>query len=491
MEAERRGSAVAAFVASYFDAMRSSVVTLSHRQTLALAGLLYAAWAGEPDKQPAPRFCVAGIQVPAEPPSDYKDEAYRLVELANRLEALSGLEHLEGTVDALLSYHGLPQIDTESRARLLAAMASAVPIALRVRARYALGDYSRDDNLSRFPAWEPWTQRKQTDKLGNAQVSLKALVKEWEAEARSANLAQMTIDLYTGVFARLGDFLEHDDAARITHEDLIRYKDFRLTKINPKSGRVLKASSFKTLDLAAFNNVLGWAATNKKLASNPAVGLTVKVPKKTKVRDKEFTEEEAQAILRATPEWRKEDEAFYWVPWLCAYSGCRVGEAMQLRKEDIRQVAGAWVMKITPEAGTVKTKEFREVPLHAHILELGFSDYVEQCKAGHLFVHGGGLKAIRNKVSMLTKRVRDIVTDPHVSPNHGWRHTFKHLGFEVGVQEKVLDAICGHAPRTEGGKYGSVSLKTKLDAIERFPRFFPAPQRPDNILSFPHRDHQP
>jgi hypothetical protein len=40
-----------------------------------------------------------------------------------------------------------------------------------------------------------------------------------------------------------------------------------------------------------------------------------------------------------------------------------------------------------------------------------------------------------------------------------------------GVEGSVLDAICGHAPRTVGGSYGSVSLAAQRRAFERFPRF--------------------
>jgi integrase len=32
------------------------------------------------------------------------------------------------------------------------------------------------------------------------------------------------------------------------------------------------------------------------------------------------------------------------VPWLCAYSGARVGEIAQMRGSDIIQMEGIWVM---------------------------------------------------------------------------------------------------------------------------------------------------
>jgi hypothetical protein len=40
-----------------------------------------------------------------------------------------------------------------------------------------------------------------------------------------------------------------------------------------------------------------------------------------------------------------------------------------------------------------------------------------------------------------------------------------------GLEDSVLNAICGYAPRTVGGSYGSVPLAAQRRAVERFPRF--------------------
>lgn len=57
-----------------------------------------------------------------------------------------------------------------------------------------------------------------------------------------------------------------------------------------------------------------------------------------------------------------------------------------------------------------------------------------------------------------------------MAPNHGWRHRFKTIGREAGIDWRVLDAIQGHAPRTEGEGYDEVSIKALADAMARFPR---------------------
>ena len=59
-------------------------------------------------------------------------------------------------------------------------------------------------------------------------------------------------------------------------------------------------------------------------------------------------------------------------------TGARVNEFSQLRKKDVQQVDGIWTVRITPEAGTVKTNEARVVPLHEHLIQQGFLDMVKQ-----------------------------------------------------------------------------------------------------------------
>lgn len=132
-------------------------------------------------------------------------------------------------------------------------------------------------------------------------------------------------------------------------------------------------------------------------------------------------------------------------------------------------------MIITPDAGTVKNKEARIVPLHQHLVDEGFLGFVQGCPDGYLFLEVKSPKGVDGKRRTLKNRlqefVRKIVPDPEVQPNHAWRHTFKTRGREANIEARVLDAIQGHAPRTEGERYGSVTVKTLADAMGKFPKF--------------------
>jgi integrase len=183
----------------------------------------------------------------------------------------------------------------------------------------------------------------------------------------------------------------------------------------------------------------------------------------------------AALSLKRGRENAKTFEAKRCVPWLCAYTGARVGEMAQLRKEDVRPSEGHWLLRITPEAGTVKTDEAREVVLHPHLVELAFTDFVKGAEPGHLFLTPassgdvlGPLQGVKNRVAEF---VRTAVLDKNVAPNHAWRHRFKTVGIEAGIEHRILDAIQGHHPRNVAEGYGKVTIKTQAAGIAKLPRY--------------------
>ena len=235
----------------------------------------------------------------------------------------------------------------------------------------------------------------------------------------------------------------------------------------------------KDTDLAALKTVFGWAVANRRLATNPATGVTVRVGKTQKLRSKGFTDQEASLILKAALAYVPGAEractaaAKRWAPWLCAFTGARVGEIGQLRRQDVHREGEWWIIHITPEAGTVKTDEARKVVVHPQLVELGFLNFVTQSAVGPLFLLPaksgdilGPLQGLKNRLAEFS---RTLVTDPNVAPNHGWRHRFKTVGMEAGIETRVLDAIQGHTGRSVSDRYGEVTVRTQAFAIQKLP----------------------
>lgn len=500
--AKARTGIAEAHLQQLFASLRAAPARLTHKQVIALAGAWYREFVEKLEDDPGQPFVFERLR---EGVGERLDDPAKLrVEMAP-------------SADEVLSAHALV-VDEDSRERLMVAMRDAIRDAAGTLKRRAEGDYGPDAVVQRFPPVEavplptingiasgmdgmaaqaslPAGIRHRATGVVEAggagkPVSLTSLVADWWKEAKALGRKPSTYESYSNTMAAFASFLRQEgrglavaDAGKVTPEDVIGFKDHRLAQVNPRTGKPISPKTVKDSDLAGLKAVFDWAVTNRRIPGNPATGITLKLGKVQRKRAvKGFTDAEAEALLRhvsALPPGRERPQthaAKRWVHWLCAYTGARVGEVAQLRKEDVREEGGQWVITITPEAGTVKTGETREVPLHHHLVELGFVAFVGACEAGYLFLAPnrktgdvlGPLQGVKNRLAELA---REVVPDPNVQPTHGWRHRFKTLARDVGMDPGVRDAIQGHSADTVAESYGDVSLKAKVAAIAKLPRY--------------------
>lgn len=485
-EVKKRTAEIAAYLETVWKALRiSAPVSLTHKQATALAGDLYRSWA-EPDRSRHLAVDVdeGGVSFVHDSSEEEETEGWRS---ATRHIAEAGeaerLEDVLGPIaDRLLLAKGIAQLDALSRQMVLVALAKALRDAFEGRARNAVGDYSEDPIAKRFPEWHPPEAHHLASSVPRAsqspaKVALTGLLEDWWAEAQKTGRKQSTYNSYSSTIFNLKAFLKHDDALRVTAEDIVAFKDNRLAK-------GASAKTVKDSDLAGLKTIFGWAKGNLRIPTNPAEGITIKVGRKPRLRAPGFTDEEAKAILKhaaahvqgRTEAWQMA-AAKRWVPWLSAFSGARLGEMVQLRKQDVRRQGDHWVMRITPEAYTVKTDEARDVPLHPQLIDIGFIRFLEAAPEGHLFMTPSGESKEEKRGAWRTaeNRVRDfvrkVVLDKNVQPTHGWRHRFKTVALEHQLIPRVVDALQGHKGKDVSSQYGEVTLKARADAIAVLPPF--------------------
>lgn len=289
--------------------------------------------------------------------------------------------------------------------------------------------------------------------------------------------AASTIKRWKPVFAHFKRWVGHDDAAKVSADDVVRWKEELL-----RSG--ISGRSVREVYLAGLKVVFGWATENRKISANPVTGISVRVAKPARLRERGFTDIEAKTILRAalTGDHGNVSEAHRrarrWVPFLCAYTGARVGEIAQLRGCDFIQREGG-LIHITPEAGSTKSGSAGLVPLHADLIGQGVVEMARAHGDGPVFYNrslgrgGGAANPYHKKVGeRLARWVRDLgVDDPHLQPNHAWRHLFKTLARRAGIDLEIRDVIQWHAPRSIGEQYGYWPIDVLAQAIEKMPRF--------------------
>ncbi|MCE6960254.1 site-specific integrase [Cereibacter sphaeroides] len=436
-------------------------VTLTAKQIEGLAGIFYRDFCRQFEDDP-------GNAVEWDASSD---AAHALGETEKGREKMLGSD-----ADRILQEQGLA-IDAKSRIRLLEAMHEAYLQAASLQEQRALGDYRPDPQAARFPKWS----RKPVEEPRKV-VTLTSLFKLWERDHLAEGKAGKTATDFRQKIDSLAKFVGHDDAQRITAKNISEWCEY----LRHEQGLSPRTIAMKYL--VAIKVIYRLAVEKNEIEVNPAEKARYRFTKQGKhkgEREAGFTDAEARAILTAalTPPEElgklsdNNKRAIRWGPWICAYTGARVGEVMQLRRKDLEWRHGVPCLVITPEAGSTKTGNFRIVPLHPHLTELGLVKMIEDRPEGPLFFSHSGSDADNKKraasaATKLGQWVRKSVgiTDERVQPNHGWRHRFKTVARDAGMPPEYMDAIQGHEDGRAATAYGEMSVKALYREICKIPR---------------------
>jgi integrase len=361
-------------------------------------------------------------------------------------------------------------LDAPSRALFLDNLYHDLGAALRLLITRAKRDWTPDAYPLQFPKFEEGRD------VGHGPWKL------FELWVDALKPAAATVDRWRGVFLQLeANFVGHS-AGSITPDDAQEWADKLIT--NERS-----AATVSDVWVVAARTVWAWALKRKYVAQNPFKTVRVTVPRKMRARGhKAFNPNEVKIVLGAalaiTNTSKANAAARRWVPWLCAYTGARVGEITQLRGVDVREEDGVWAIHITPDAGTVKTREGRVVPLHEHLIAQGFLKFAASLGRGALFYNEPKGAPRASVVTNPTKPryvktrehladwVRGLgIKDTEIRPNHAWRHTFKQVASRHGISDGMSDYVTGHAPASVARGYGAPTLDDMAQAMKKFPQY--------------------
>lgn len=224
-EAKTRHAEVVAYLEGVWESLRNGPVTLTHKQAVALSGDVFKMFLGAIENDPgSPEIWEHVIALNNEA-VEGKYGQHPLT-IPTSKTAIDSLEKRFGEfVDVILSKRSL-EIDQESRAKVLKQTAQALTDAAEQAKRFAHGDYSdTDGTLKRFPDWEDAAPH-QT--ISRPAVSMKQLVEDWWKEAKRGGRSESTMEGYKRTINQLVSFLGHDDATKVTPQDILDFKDHRL-----------------------------------------------------------------------------------------------------------------------------------------------------------------------------------------------------------------------------------------------------------------------
>ncbi|MET3906251.1 hypothetical protein ABID59_000572 [Bradyrhizobium sp. S3.3.6] len=265
-------------------------------------------------------------------------------------------------------------LDLTAYALFVDAVSDNLLAAVSTLEKRATGDYSRDETPDTFPSF--------TD--GPSRAAGMSCWDLFEAFVLATKPADKTVSRWRAVFLEMQREFADVGADGITEDAARKWVHGLITEER-------QAITVREVWLSSSRRVFGWAREHKRIGQNPFKEVRVDVPRKVQTREegRSFTDVEASTILLASLAIQKPstptERTRRWVPWLCAYSGARPGEITQLRGIDVEERKGFYVMKLTPEAGTIKTAKPRTVPIHEHLLAQGFIEMVRQVGQGALF----------------------------------------------------------------------------------------------------------
>ncbi|MGI3899404.1 MAG: DUF6538 domain-containing protein [Janthinobacterium lividum] len=361
--------------------------------------------------------------------------------------------------------------------------AKAEVIAKKALLRNAMGDYGKAFDLDAFPKYVPSEEKAGKIRAGTPVLSVDG---DWDAFVSERKLSIATQKRWRPLLTKFQSHFGRPDLSTALPIEIGEWKRDLLS-----SG--LSHKTVREGHIAALRSFYGWAIDEGKMAINPASGIKVareKVYESEPTRgNRDIGDAHARLILSETlrlPDPQtpaKLAAAKRWVPWICAYTGARVNEVTQLRSQDIvlERVGGdeVLIMRITPDAGTVKGNRARDVVLHPHLAEQGLAEFVRSSGGGPLFYErerprkGSEQNQPFRKVGeRIARWVRELgVDDPNVDPNHGWRHRFKTTARNVKMDHEVREGMAGHATKTVGEGYGGLSREFLWTEVRKLPRY--------------------
>jgi integrase len=321
-------------------------------------------------------------------------------------------------------------------------------------------------------------------------LSLKALLESHLQALERDGRGRAGRKAWPRIFDDLIDFLvEHrclKGRARIQADDAHRLTGIELTAWRDKKLETLSSKTVKDGWMAAVKAVLQRAIEDHKLEQNVATRVKVRAAPRAIARPKGYTDSEANTVLAAARAYRpvvrpnpQTNESAHlsaakrWGPWLCAFTGARITEIMQLRRGDVLSEGDIHYVRLTPHAGSVKNRVYRDVPLHPQLIDEGFLEFAQNAKMEPLF-YSADADQTKHPAETSSGRLSEWLregglTPPGVQPSHAWRHRFKTVTRDLGLDPRVVEAIQGHAGRTAADGYGEVSLTAKYAVICRMP----------------------
>lgn len=469
-EAKKRFATAHAALETYWDTLRSGSTSLSHKDTVALAGEVVATFLQVLEEEPGSPDVWKQV---AKLDANAREGKSNSLAVPTPSTKVTDMEHRFGELaDAQLARRGLI-VDNESRNRLIRRIAVAMEDVSRVSFARATGDYSEIDTLKKYPNYEPKPKQQPGVHDESGGVTFDEVIDE-EVRRRSAGRdAKPMSSSAERKFRRAADeFAKHRKSKRVDTLTAQQADDWKWSMLN--EGKLSNSTIAQRLQ--NLRTVVEWArrhALGNLFPSGNPLEL-VALPQRQGVNSADRTYRFCEAKLVLEGARRETKPELRWLPWMCAYSGARIEEVAQLRPDDFFQSADDWFYRITTKGGkTLKNQHSkRTVPVHPDLIAEGLIQFVQAHSSKpsqRLFPRrsqGNVAGWVRGKLGLTRK---------DLAPNHGWRHLFEDLAMRAGISDSAKTYITGRSTGRSAEGYGKsdAMLPGLATEMRKLPSFLP------------------
>ncbi len=241
--------------------------------------------------------------------------------------------------------------------------------------------------------------------------------------------------------------------------------------------------------LRFFMSMLRWAKKRGMIAQVPGEDIRAMVEPKSASDGEPYTEEALNKIFRSPVYVGRKSAAHsdsygdmivrdgkFWVPLIAIHTGMRLGEIVQLRREDVRQQYDVWVFDVNKNEDPnkkVKTESgLRLIPVHRNLKCIGFLDHVRRFEPGERifpdFKAGKNGFYSHNFSKWWGRYGRKHGFHGEHQVFHSTCHNFTDALRDAEAPEYALKAIIGHKEASVTGIYGKgAKLKILGEIVDR------------------------
>ncbi|PZV06300.1 MAG: hypothetical protein DCF23_00500 [Cyanobium sp.] len=261
----------------------------------------------------------------------------------------------------------------------------------------------------------------------------------------------------------LAAHIGHDRLDRLSGEEVTAWRGELLRSRNPATCKRKLALVRAVLAAAAAD---GMAVQREVLDRLSGRGL--RPPSGTTRQRRPFSEAEAQLLWRISREQQGRPLDRWGFPLGLAI-GARLEELAGLRRCDIRQAAGLWMVEIQPtvDRRLKNDASARVVPLPAALVAEGFTGWVEGMPDGLLFEEPrppGADPRLSHYASIRLGRIlreRAGIEDP-TAVFHSCRHFAAQQLVDGGAEQRAIEQILGHESKTMTARYSRGGMPLAL-----------------------------